>query len=116
MCIGGLGVARGYVGNAEQTAERMVPDPYGVESGARMYRTGDYGRWKENGELECLGRMDGQVKIRGYRVELGEIEETLRRHERVKEAVVTVREYEGGEKRLIGYVVWKKEERVASGS
>jgi len=84
-------VARGYLGQAARTAERFVPDPYSIEAGARMYRTGDRARWLSRGELEFLGRADQQVKLRGYRIELGEIEEVLRQHEQVQEAVVQVR-------------------------
>jgi amino acid adenylation domain-containing protein len=103
--VGGAGVGRGYVGRADATAERYVPDPYGGEGGRRMYRTGDYGRYREGGRVEYIGRRDGQVKIRGYRIEVGEIEGVLRRDERVKEAAVEVREDEAGNKRLVAYVV-----------
>src|SRR5437588_832267 len=77
MYVGGGGVARGYLGRGELTAERFVPDAYTGEAGGRLYRSGDLARWLENGELEFLGRRDQQVKIRGFRVELGEIETTL---------------------------------------
>ncbi|GHO57935.1 non-ribosomal peptide synthetase [Ktedonobacter robiniae] len=99
LCIAGDGLARGYLGRARETAERFVPDPYAQEPGARMYRTGDLARYGEHGELEFIGRADRQVKIRGYRVEPGEIEATLRKHERVLDAIVQMREG-----RLIGYV------------
>jgi amino acid adenylation domain-containing protein/non-ribosomal peptide synthase protein (TIGR01720 family) len=106
LYIGGVGVARGYAGGAELTAERFVPNPVGGE-GERLYKTGDRGRWHEGGWLEYLGRRDEQVKIRGQRIELGEIEAGLLRQAGVQEAVVVVQEMEGGEgeKRLVGYVV-----------
>jgi acyl carrier protein len=103
--IGGEGVARGYWGRAELTAERFVPNPFAVGKGERMYRTGDRGRHGSDGELEFLGRMDEQVKIRGYRVELGEIEGVMKEQVGVEEAVVVMQERGGGEKRLVGYWV-----------
>src|SRR5205814_9088059 len=97
--IGGAGVGRGYWRRAELTAERFVPNPFG-EAGARMYRTGDVGRWRADGNIEFLGRNDDQVKIRGYRIELGEIEARLGEHPGVGEAVVVMRVDEEGEKRV----------------
>lgn len=85
--VGGAGVAHGYLGEPALTAERFLPDPYGVP-GARLYRTGDRARWTERGELEFLGRTDHQVKIRGYRIEAGEVREALRRTPGVADAVV----------------------------
>ena len=105
--IGGAGVARGYRDRAEMTAERFVPDDFSSVAGARMYKTGDLGRYLGDGNIEFLGRNDHQVKIRGYRIELGEIEAQLLEHELVKEAVVVAREEgeEEKEKRLVAYVV-----------
>src|SRR5215470_2380917 len=103
--IGGVQVARGYLRNPELTAEKFVADPFSGEKEWRMYKTGDLGRYMEDGEIEYLGRNDFQVKVRGNRIELGEIEAVLNTHESVKQSVVAARE-EGREgKRLVGYVV-----------
>ena len=110
--IGGEGIARGYYKKAEMTAERFIPNPYGGEEGGRLYKTGDIGRYRGDGRIEYMGREDEQVKVRGNRVEMGEIEEAVREIEGVREAVVVMRE-EGGEQRLIGYVV--EEERGEGG-
>jgi amino acid adenylation domain-containing protein len=104
LYIGGVGVARGYHRRAALTAERFVPDPFGVVPGARLYRTGDLARLRADGALEFLGRLDHQVKIRGFRVELGEIEACLLKHPGVREAVVTSRRAPHGGQRLAAYV------------
>ncbi len=104
LLIGGIGLARGYLGHPDLTAERFVPDPTGGH-GARLYRTGDLVRQLEGGELGFVGRMDDQVKIRGFRVECGEVEAALARHPGVADAAVVARDGPAGDRRLVAFVV-----------
>ncbi|HEY0016585.1 MAG TPA: amino acid adenylation domain-containing protein [Longimicrobium sp.] len=104
LFVGGAGVTRGYHARPALTAECYVPDAWSGVPGARLYRTGDRVRWRPDGALEFLGRVDFQVKIRGFRIELGEIESALREHPEVRDALVIVCT-DGGEKRLAGYMI-----------
>jgi amino acid adenylation domain-containing protein/thioester reductase-like protein len=106
LYIGGVGLARGYIGQPELTKERFIPDPY--MPGERIYKTGDLARWFAQGDIEYLGRLDHQLKIRGFRVELGEIENHLVQHKAIREAVVTGIEY-AGQKHLCAYYVAERE-------
>ncbi|HTK11515.1 MAG TPA: amino acid adenylation domain-containing protein, partial [Ktedonobacteraceae bacterium] len=105
LYLGGAGLARGYLHQPEQTAERFIPHPFSTESGARLYRTGDLVRYTEEGQIVFLGRRDSQVKLRGYRIELGEIEAVIRRHANVRDCAVMLREDLADEPRLVGYIV-----------
>ena len=105
LCIAGAGLARGYLGRPDLTAERFLPDPAGGEPGGRVYRTGDLVRYLADGRCDFLGRTDFQVKLRGLRIELGEIEAALRRHPEVRDVVVVAREEPSGDRRLAAYVV-----------
>src|SRR5262249_14923357 len=102
--IGGAGVGLGYWNQPRLTAERFVPDPFAARPGARLYRTGDRGRWRDDGQLEFLGRADRQMKIRGHRIEPEEVEATLRRKERIGDAAVDMVEDTEGRARLVAYI------------
>ncbi|HEY0737077.1 MAG TPA: amino acid adenylation domain-containing protein, partial [Herpetosiphonaceae bacterium] len=113
LCVGGMGVGRGYLDDPARTADVFVPDPFSqngsAQGGARLYRTGDLARYRADGTIEFLGRLDHQVKVRGFRIELGEIEAALLQHEAVREAVVVARE-DDGHTRLVAYVTEENRE------
>ncbi|HEX9944536.1 MAG TPA: amino acid adenylation domain-containing protein, partial [Thermoanaerobaculia bacterium] len=112
--VGGAGLARGYLGRPELTAERFVPDPFTAEPGAHLYRTGDLARLRPSGELEYLGRVDRQVKVRGFRIEPGEIEAALTRHPAVAEAAIVLRDDLPGGRGLAAF--WVAAGPVAPGA
>ena len=105
LCIGGVGLARGYFARPSLTADKFIPNPFSSKAGARLYRTGDLARYLPDGNLEYLGRIDQQVKIRAHRIELGEIESVLNEHPSVRASAVVVREGTGKHKRLASYLV-----------
>ena len=103
--IGGDGLARGYLNETDLTAQKFIADPFNLNSGARLYKTGDLARYLPDGNIEFLGRMDRQIKLRGFRIELGEIESTLAQHPGVSETVLLAQEDNPEDKRLVAYVV-----------
>lgn len=110
--IGGVGLARGYLNRPELTAEKFIAHPWSSQPGARLYKTGDLARYRPNGNIEILGRLDHQIKLRGFRLELGEIEAVLRQHAAVHEALVLARESEQSEKHLVAYIVPRQEQKI----
>ncbi|BAY15303.1 amino acid adenylation domain-containing protein [Anabaenopsis circularis NIES-21] len=110
--IGGAGLARSYLHQPELTAQKFISNPFNLDSAARLYKTGDLVRYRANGTIEFLGRIDNQVKLRGFRIELGEIEAVLNQHPDVQASVVIVREDEPGNQRLIAYVVPQPDETL----
>jgi surfactin family lipopeptide synthetase A len=107
--IGGEGLARGYFKRPELTAEKFIASPFAQDPTARLYKTGDLARYRPNGDIECLGRIDHQVKLRGFRIELGDIESALRQYRGVNDAVVVAREDTPGDKYLVAYFVPSQE-------
>ncbi|MTJ23751.1 amino acid adenylation domain-containing protein [Dolichospermum sp. UHCC 0352] len=105
MHIGGAGLARGYWQRPELTHAKFIPNPFEELGNSKLYKTGDLARFRANGSLEYLGRVDNQVKIRGFRIELGEIETVLRQHPQVLQSVAIAHEDVPGQKRLVAYIV-----------
>jgi amino acid adenylation domain-containing protein len=101
--VGGIQLSRGYLYRPDLTANKFIPNPFDIQSGFRLYKTGDLARYSEDGNIAYINRIDNQIKIRGFRIELGEIESCLREIDRIKETVVLAREDEPGEKRLVAY-------------
>src|SRR5437868_9190849 len=128
LYISGMGLARGYLNRPDLTAERFVPNPFLKDEGGRrkdeagsfilppssfiLYKTGDLARYRPDGNIEFLGRLDQQVKLRGYRIELGEVEAALRRHSGVRDVAVQTREDTPGDARLVAYVVPSREQET----
>ena len=109
LYIGGAGLARGYLNRPALTAEKFIPDPFSQNPNSRLYHTGDLARYRSDGNIEFLGRVDNQVKVRGFRIESGEIETILSQHPAVRQATVVAREDRPGDKRLVAYVVLNEE-------
>jgi len=110
LWLAGAGLARGYLGRPELTAERFTPDPWSGEAGSRVYRTGDLVLFRPDGELDFLSRIDFQVKVRGFRIELGEVEAALRSYPEVRDCVVVVRDDVAGSRLLVAYVVGERKD------
>jgi hypothetical protein len=114
ICVGGTGLARGYLNRAALTAERFLPNPFSKSPGARLYKSGDLARFLPNGDIEYLGRIDQQVKVRGFRIELGEIEAALAEHEAVRECTVVASADANGETKLLAYLVAGRQQPAPS--
>jgi len=112
LYVGGVGLSRGYLNRPDMTAERFIPNPFSLEPGGRLYKTGDLTRFLPDGNIEFFGRIDHQVKIRGFRIELGEIEATLDQHPEIKTSVVIVREDVPGNKLLVAYLISENEHKL----
>lgn len=114
ICISGVGLARGYLNRPEITAERFIPHPFSTRKDDRLFKTGDLGRYRRDGSIEYLGRIDHQVKIRGNRVELGEVESVLRNHPSVDDSVVILKKEKGfREKHLAAYITYSQGRKVS---
>ncbi len=112
--IGGDGVTLGYMNRPELTSERFIPDPFAKKSDTRLYKTGDLAKWRPDGNLEYLNRLDNQVKVRGFRIELGEIETALTKHEALRQSAVVVKEVQPGDSRLVAYYVVRPGQNITS--
>jgi amino acid adenylation domain-containing protein len=113
LYIGGDGLARGYLNRPELTEEKFIPNPFSGGAGGRIYKTGDLARYRPDGNIECLGRVDHQVKLRGFRIELGEIESRLKEVEGVNNCVVVLREDRPGDQRLVAYYVVREGQTIS---
>ncbi|MEM9274434.1 MAG: amino acid adenylation domain-containing protein, partial [Cyanobacteria bacterium P01_F01_bin.143] len=111
LCIGGAGLAKGYLNRPDLTTEKFIPNPFNTDN-SKLYKTGDLARYLPNGEIECLGRIDHQVKLRGFRIELGEIETVISQNPEVAKAVVAIREDAKKYKRLVAYIIPQKEQSL----
>jgi acyl-CoA synthetase (AMP-forming)/AMP-acid ligase II/acyl carrier protein len=112
LYIGGDGLSHGYLNRPELTAENFIPHPFSEDAGARIYITGDLARYRPDGKIECLGRIDQQVKLRGFRIELGEIEARIKEVDAVNNCVVVLREDRPADTRLVAYYVVRDEQAV----